>query len=58
MECDLLRSIALYNWKSKKISYITTEVQVCYEYIERVNISLQRDGYVPVNKAVFCQEIS
>ena len=34
--------------KRRKISYIMTDMQVCFVYIERVYISLQRDGYVPI----------
>ena len=38
--------------KMWKITYITTEMQVCLLFIERVYISLQRDGYVPIEVAV------
>ena len=43
------RALQLKRWK---ISYTMTEMQVCLEYIERVCISLQRDGYVPIVVAV------
>ena len=39
------RTLRLKRWK---ISNITTEMQVCLVYIERVYISLQRDAYVPI----------
>ena len=42
-------ALKLKRWK---ISYITTDMQVCWVYIERVYISLQRDGYVPIIVAV------
>ena len=38
--------------KMWKISYITTEMQVCLVFIERVYISLQRYGYVPIEVRV------
>ena len=43
------RALQLKRWK---ISYIKTEMQVCLEYIESVNISLQRNGHVSIVVAV------
>ena len=42
--------------KRWKISYITTEMHACLVYIERVYISLQRDGYVPIVVAIIMFE--
>ena len=43
------RTLQLKRWK---ISYIMTEMQVYLVFIERVYISLQRDGYVSIQVAV------
>ena len=44
MECNLLKNYRALQLKRWKILYITTEMKVCLVYIERVYISLQRDG--------------
>ena len=48
-EHHLLRTIKFYTWRGNKITFnMTVILKVCSAYFVTVYISLQRDGYVPI----------